>query len=287
MSQNRQLTPFERWVIEQKGTERPFTGLYTHTDAPGLYRCKRCDVPLYRSEDKFASHCGWPSFDEEIPGAVDHKPDADGQRTEILCKNCGAHLGHVFLGEGFTQKNIRHCVNSVSLSFEPRRISGLKSIILASGCFWGTQYYLARIPGVLETKVGYTGGQLKQPSYKQVCSGTSGHVEAVEVLYDPSQVELEEIVKIYFETHDFTQTDGQGPDIGPQYLSVFFYADEAEKQVAQTLIQQLHNKGYRVATELRPRSEFWVAEDYHQDYYERKGDTPYCHIYREIFARKT
>jgi peptide methionine sulfoxide reductase msrA/msrB len=275
MTQKRLLTPFERWVIEQKGTERPFTGLYTHTDAPGLYHCKRCDAALYRSEDKFASHCGWPSFDEEIPGAVQRKTDADGQRTEI-----------VFHGEGFTSKNVRHCVNSVSLTFEPRHISGIKSIVLASGCFWGTQYFLARIPGVLETKVGYTGGHTRNPSYKQVCEGTTGHVEAVEVFYDPSQVDLAEILKIYFETHDFSQADGQGPDIGPQYLSVLFFESDEERTLAQSLIDELRTLGHGVATQLKPRAEFWVAEDYHQDYYERKGDTPYCHVYREMFNRK-
>lgn len=284
------LTDAEQYVILKKGTERSFIGKYTTHKEKGTYTCKQCNAPLYYSTDKFESSCGWPSFDDEIKGAVKRVADRDGERTEIVCSNCGAHLGHVFLNEGFTQKMTRHCVNSISLNFVPKgetlkqtiRMNQQKAYF-ASGCFWGTEYYFAKLKGVTATAVGFMGGHVKNPTYKEVCTKTTGHVEVCELTFDPTKVSYEELTKYFFETHDFTQTNGQGPDIGPQYLSVIFYQSADEKKVAEKVVAELSLKGYKVATQLRPAETFYKAEDYHQQYYDHKGSTPYCHKYTPIF----
>jgi len=278
-----ELTPQEEAVILGKGTERPFTGIYVDNKAKGIYVCKQCDAPLYKSDDKFDSHCGWPSFDDEIKGAITRHTDADGRRTEITCSNCGGHLGHVFFGEGMTMKNTRHCVNSISMKFIPASEKVNEIAYFASGCFWGTEYHFMKAAGVIETTVGYMGGKTSNPSYREVCSGETGHAETTEVKFDSSKTSFDELVKLFFETHDFTQEGGQGPDIGDQYRSVIFYNSEEQKNTAQKYIDILTQKGFKVATELQKAPKFWSAEDYHQAYYDKKHGTPYCHIYRKIF----
>lgn len=283
-TQYNKLTPEEERVIVNKGTERPFSGKYWNTFEKGIYKCKRCGAELYRSEDKFESNCGWPSFDDEIPGAIKRQTDADGIRTEILCAKCGAHLGHVFEGERLTDKNIRYCVNSISMEFVPASEKVLAdTAIFAGGCFWGVEYYFSNVPGVISTTVGYTGGKTKNPTYEEVCSGTTGHIEATEIIFDPSKTNYEALAKLFFEVHDPTQWNHQGPDYGEQYRSVVFYKNVEQKEIAEKLIQILKNKGLKVVTELRQASDFWKAENYHQDYYEHKGTKPYCHFYTKRF----
>ncbi len=277
------LTPAEEQVIIHKGTERPFSGKYNDYFEKGVYTCKRCGAELFESDTKFKSECGWPSFDEQIEEAVKWQLDADGVRTEILCNQCGAHLGHVFLGEGLTDKNTRYCVNSVSMNFEPAQQKQTETAIFASGCFWGTEYYFQKAPGVISTTVGYTGGHVDNPTYKQVCTDETGHAEAVEVVYDPSKTSYEQLAKLFFETHDFTQINRQGPDMGTQYRSAIFYLDDKQKETAVKLVEELKKKDYDVKTEITKAGKFWPAEEYHQEYYEKTGKSPYCHIYRKIF----
>jgi len=280
------LTPEEERVILHKGTERPFTGKYYNFNKKGTYTCKRCGAALYRSGDKFDSGCGWPSFDDEIPGAVKRIPDADGVRTEIVCANCGAHLGHVFLGEGFTPKNTRHCVNSISMNFIPADSTSqvkTQKAYFAGGCFWGVEYFFKNETGVVATRVGYMGGHIQNPTYQQVCSGTTGHAETMEVEYDPTRISYEKLARLFFEIHDPTQVNRQGPDLGEQYRSAIFYVDDQQKQVAEKLIRILKAKGYDVATEVTKAGIFWEAENYHQSYYQKNGHKPYCHIYKKRF----
>ncbi len=272
----RKLSPEETIVIEQRGTEAPFSGKYNDNFEKGIYSCKRCGAALFLSEQKFKSSCGWPSFDDEIPGSVERRPDPDGMRTEIVCARCGAHLGHVFEGEGLTPKNLRHCVNSISMDFIPREQVG--RAIFAGGCFWGVEYQLERATGVISTTAGYIGGKGESPSYEEVCSHTTGYAEAVEVLFDRRETSFEDLAKLFFEIHDPTQLDRQGPDVGDQYRSAIFYLDQHQKEVAESLIDALEKRGLKIATRLEPASTFWPAEDYHQDYYRKKNSEPYCHI---------
>ena len=279
------LSEFEEYVIKEKGTEAAWTGKYTNLKDAGTFICKQCGQALFRSEDKFDSRCGWPSFDDEIEGAVKRYPDADGMRTEIVCSNCGAHLGHVFEGEGLTDKNLRHCVNSVSMDFVADDLEDgrYETAILAGGCFWGVEYYLQKMEGVKSVVSGYTGGQVKNPSYREVSSGRTGHAEAVKVVYDPDKVTYEEVLRTFLEIHDPTQVDRQGPDIGEQYRSAIFYMNDYQREIAVKLLDILRDKGYDIATELTRAGEFYDAEKYHQDYYFEKGSTPYCHGYVKRF----
>lgn len=294
------LRPEEARVILHKGTEAPYSGKYVTTKEAGTYYCRQCNAPLYHSDTKFDSGCGWPSFDAEIAGAVRRVPDADGKRTEIVCAACDGHLGHVFEGEGFTAKNTRHCVNSISMVFVPAAqaaqnvakaestqspapptaqpaVNAEARAIFAGGCFWGVEDAFEKLDGVKSVISGYTGGKGANPSYAQVSTGRTGHAEAVEVLYDPQKVSYAQLARLFFEIHDPTQLNRQGPDVGSQYRSAVFYADAEQKRIAEDLIGQLKAKGWNVVTELAPASTFYPAEDYHQDFTRRTGRGA-CHF---------
>ena len=276
----RELTPEEKIIIIGKGTEQSFTGEYLHNEESGIYHCKRCNSPLYKSDYKFDSSCGWPAFDDEIKGAIKRNVDNDGIRTEIVCANCDAHLGHIFKGEKLTDNNIRHCVNSISLIFIP---ASHQVAYFGAGCFWGVEHLFKQAAGIISTEVGYMGGHTKQPSYEEVCQDKTGHAEAVKIVFDSGKTNFEKIVKIFFEIHDFTQLNRQGPDFGEQYRSVIFYTSETQKIIAENVMQELVNRKYDVMTRLEKQTTFWTAEEYHQNYYEKNGKTPYCHFYKKLF----
>lgn len=300
-SQFNALTDFEKKVLLNKGTEYAFTGAFHDHKEPGTYLCKQCNLPLFRSSDKFNSGTGWPSYDDAIPGAVREILDADGYRKEIVCSNCGGHLGHVFYGEGFTSKDTRHCVNSASLNFvpvafdaaqpvAPAEVQPLESYIkarglekysqatFAGGCFWCTEASFEILLGVVDVVSGYSGGKEAYPSYEEVGGGSTGHAEAIAIFYDPQVIGYETLLEVFFTAHDPTQLNRQGPDVGPQYRSAIFYHDESQKVASEAAIARLNASGQYaspVVTQLAPYEQFWVAEDYHQDYYVNHPNNPY------------
>ena len=193
---------------------------------------------------------------------------------------CDGHLGHVFRGEGFTSTDTRHCVNSISMGFSA---TPLKEAFFAGGCFWGVEHLLESMPGVQSVVSGYMGGHVQSPTYEAICTGKTGHAEAVRVRYDPTKVTYEALAKMFFEIHDPTQVDRQGPDRGPQYRSAVFVTDKEQEKTTLALIDLLKQKGLKVVTQVASAGIFWPAEAYHQDYYKRTGKAPYCHAHTPRF----
>lgn len=282
-TKDRSLTAEALDVMRHQATERAYTSPETIAKA-GSYLCRACGLALFRTHMQFQSFCGWPSFDEIIENAVCSEVDQDGIRMEIHCARCHAHLGHLFEGEGFTAKNKRYCVNTISLDFaEDTLVLDTEEAIVAGGCFWGVEHYFNLLPGVIKTEVGYIGGATNQPTYAEVCAGTTGHIEAVRVLYDCAKLDYKALIQYFFEIHDPTQVEGQGPDVGAQYQSAIFYHDNQQKQIAQEVIGLLEEKHYAVMTKLQPSGIFWAAETYHQHYYLKNKHVPYCHRYTKRF----
>jgi peptide methionine sulfoxide reductase msrA/msrB len=288
------LTPEQYRVMRKSGTERPFSGKYNDHYEKGIYYCAGCNTPLFGSETKYDHGSGWPSFTAPVDEKyIEYRKDNSlfMRRTEVRCAVCGAHLGHVFDdGPGPTHKH--YCINSVSLNFreaglqtesETRRsekskekdqkMSKTETAIFAAGCFWGVEDKFMKIPGVISTEVGYTGGHVANPTYKQVCTDKTGHAEAAKITFDPSQVSYEELLRVFFRIHDPTQLNRQGPDIGKQYRSAIFYNSDEQKMAAEKIVKELEGSGRfgkHIATEIVPASNFYRAEEYHQQYYEKR-----------------
>lgn len=276
------LTSDEARIIEYKGTEAPYSGEYEKNFADGVYLCRRCDALLYDSHDKFDAHCGWPSFDDEVPGAIHKSVDADGYRTEIQCANCGAHLGHVFTGEQLTPKDTRHCVNSLSMRFIPRKFDApTQTAVLAGGCFWCLEAAYENIMGVENVVSGYSGGLKSNPTYDEVSGGQTGHAEVVKITYDSSVITYRQLLEIFFTIHDPTTLNRQGYDIGTQYRSAIFYEVWEQKEMAEQVVRGLRQEkifDHEIVTEIKPLNKYYPAEDHHQHYYQKNPELAYCQV---------
>lgn len=303
----KKLNDLQYRVTQEEATEPPFKNEYWDNKRDGIYVDVVSGEPLFSSTDKYDSGCGWPSFtkpieDHLISTRIDRKLHTE--RVEIRSRYGDSHLGHVF-NDGPGPTGLRYCLNSAAMRFIPaenlekegygryrylfekspkKQPNGLETATLAGGCFWGMEEILRGIPGVVQTRVGYTGGETKNPTYNDVKKGNTGHAEAVEIVFDPKRISYEELLGYFFRMHDPTTLNRQGNDIGTQYRSAIFVQNEEQKKIAEKVVAQVTQSGKwkkPIVTQITQAKEFYSAEDFHQKYLVKNPGGYTCHFLRD------
>ena len=272
------LSPEQFQIARLKGTERAGSGEFCERHEPGLYGCVCCGTPLFDSREKFESGSGWPSFTQPVkPNVIKYEKDSSyGMvRVEVMCSVCDAHQGHVF-PDGPAPSGLRYCINSASMKLldDQQKES---TLILGGGCFWCTEAVFQRVKGVLTVESGYSGGQIKNPTYREICSGKTGHAEVIKITYDPNIISYEDLLRIFFSTHDPTTLNRQGYDQGTQYRSVIFFENDNEKALAEEIKSEMQEYfDNPIVTEISKLEAYYAAEKDHQNFYNENGGQPYC-----------
>lgn len=301
-----QLDEMQFRVTQQCGTEPPFDNAFWNNKKVGLYVDVVSGEPLFSSMDKFDSFTGWPSFTKpiETENVTEHGDDSLGMsRVEVRSKHGDSHLGHVFNDAPQEQGGMRYCINSASLRFIPKEqlaeqgyeayltlfdgveeaMPNEETAILAGGCFWGMEELFRHQSGVIKTRVGYTGGHVPNVTYKDVKTGTTGHAEAIEVVFDKRQTSYRAILEFFFQMHDATTPNRQGNDIGDSYRSAIFCLSSEQAVIASQLIQEIDNAGFlpgKIVTQVVKAMPFYEAEPEHQNYIQHYPNGYTCHWVR-------
>lgn len=273
-----ELTDEQFRVTRLHGTERPHSSDMCVAFDPGIYACVCCGTLLFDANEKFDSGTGWPSFTQPIKeNAISYNMDETfGMvRIETLCNTCDAHLGHVFQ-DGPPPSGLRYCMNAVALE---KVESTTEKLTIGGGCFWCTEAIFQELEGVIEVESGYSGGEIKNPTYREVCSGMTGHAEVVQITYDPTIISYEDLLIVHLTTHNPTTLNRQGADRGTQYRSIIFYKNNDQKESAQRAIEKVQQYyDDQIVTEVAPFEIFYAAEGNHQDYYKSNPSKPYCQV---------